>query len=280
MSEPVDERTPDVPEPGSDRQERRRRPALIALVATCLALVAAAVVVVATRDEDPEPVIAATTTTTSAPPTTTSTTLAPTQVPRSTDQATPKGSIAAYAEPEGTQIGEVGFWYGYPMTMPIVQEARGGEWLRIMMPERPNGHTAWVRAADVTRSTTPWRMVLKLSETRVHVYKDGSEVWSAPVGIGKDSTRTPTGQYFVAVIEKPGPSGYGPIVLNLNAHSEDIQSWKGSGDAITAFHGPFGAEALIRSGGGKVSNGCIRMLPEDQIKMDGILLGSPVDIVA
>ena len=76
-----------------------------------------------------------------------------------------------------------------------------------------------------------------------------------------------------------GPAGYGPIVLNLNAHSEDIQSWQGSGDAITAFHGPFGAEELIRSGGGKVSNGCIRMLPEDQIKMDGIALGSPVDIL-
>jgi len=32
--------------------------------------------------------------------------------------------------------------------------------------------------------------------------------------------------------------------------------------------------------GGKVSNGCIRMLPEDQTKMDGIMLGTPVDIVA
>jgi lipoprotein-anchoring transpeptidase ErfK/SrfK len=113
----------------------------------------------------------------------------------------------------------------------------------------------------------------------VYVYKDGYEVWNAPVGIGKDSTRTPTGSYFVAVIEKPGPAGYGPIVLNLNAHSEDIESWQGMGDAITAFHGPFGAEELIRSGGGKVSNGCVRMLPEDQIKMDGIALGSPVDIM-
>jgi hypothetical protein len=83
----------------------------------------------------------------------------------------------------------------------------------------------------------------------------------------------------VAVIEKPGPPGYGPIVLDLNAHSEDIQSWDGSGDAIIAFHGPFGAEDLIRAGGGKISNGCIRMLPEDQLKMDGITLGTPVDIV-
>jgi hypothetical protein len=252
---------------------------MLALLAACLALLVAATVVIVTSGDDEEPVVAATTTTTTAPPTTT-TTLPPTEVPRSTDLATPNGVVPTYAQPEGTQTGEVGLWYGYKMTMPIVQEARGGDWLRIMMPERPNGMTAWVKADTVTRSTSPWRMVLKLSETRVRVYKDGNEVWSAPVGIGRDHTRTPTGHYFVAVIEKPGPAGYGPIVLNLNAHSEDIQSWQGAGDAITAFHGPFGAEALIRSGGGKVSNGCIRMLPEDQIKMDGILTGSPVDILS
>jgi len=259
------------------RSRRISRPALVALLVTCLALLAAAIVVVANRGEDEEPVVAATTTTTTTVPPTTTTTVPPTVVPPSTDLATPKGSVPAYDQPDGAQVDEVGVWYGYPMTMPIVEER--GEWLRIMMPERPNGTTAWVRAADVTRSTTPWRMVLKLSETRVRVYKDGYEVWNAPVGIGRDNTRTPTGSFFVAVIEKPGHGGYGPIVLNLNAHSEDIQSWEGSGDAITAFHGPFGAEALIRSGGGKVSNGCIRMAPEDQIKMDGIALGSPVDIV-
>jgi len=273
---------PSVDPPVEHARRARRRPstkALLALLATCLALIVAAVAVVATRDDGEEPVVAATTTTTTTVPPTTTTTVPPTVVPASADVATPKGSVVAYDQPEGQPIGEVGVWYGYPMTMPIVQEARGGAWLRLMMPERPNGHTAWVKASDVTRSTTPWRMVLKLSETRVHVYKDGYEVWSAPVGIGRDRTRTPTGKFFVAVIEKPGPRGYGPIVLNLNAHSEDIQSWEGSGDAITAFHGPFGAEALIRSGGGKVSNGCIRMLPEDQIKMDGIALGSPVDII-
>ena len=214
-----------VSESGLLRGHRRR--SLVALLAACLALILVAVAIVVTRDEE-EPVVAATTTTTTVAPTTT-TTVPPTEVPPSTDLATPNGSIAAFDAPDGKAIGEVGFWYGYPMTMPILQEAQGGKWLRIMMPERPNGLTAWVKGAEVTRGTSPWRMVLKLSETRVHVYKDGYEVWSAPVGIGRDHTRTPTGSYFVAVIEKPGPAGYGPIVLNLNAHSEDIESWQGSG---------------------------------------------------
>src|SRR5690606_28915828 len=124
---------------------------------------------------------------------------------------------------------------GYEMTMPIVEEQ--GEWLRIMMPERPNMLTAWVKASEVTRSTTTWHMVVELSEFRLYVYNNGEEQFTAQLGIGRDHTRTPTGEYFVAVMELPGPAGYGPVVANLNAHSEDIESWQGSGDAITAFHG-------------------------------------------
>lgn len=264
-----------------------RRP-LVALLAACAAIAVGAGVVLVSRDGTEQADPATTTTTTSSATTTTAsttttaasttTTAPPTAVPASTDLASPNGEISAYDAPGGREIDTVGLWYGYPMTMPILEER--GTWLRIMMPERPNGLTAWVQAGQVTRSTSPWRMVVDLSETRVVVYRDGHETWSAPVGIGEDSTRTPTGNYFVAVIEKPGPPGYGPIVLDLNAHSEDIESWEGTGDAIVAFHGPFGAEQLISNGGGKVSNGCIRMLPEDQIKMDGITLGTPVDIVA
>jgi hypothetical protein len=270
------------------RPVRSRRRSLVVLLAVLAAIAAGAGVFLVSRDGREQAGAAATastatstastSTTAATVPTTTSTTAPPTEVPASTDLASPIGEISAYDAPGGQEIGKVGRWYGYPMTMPIVEER--GTWLRIMMPERPNGLTAWVPAEQVTRSTSPWRMVVDLSETRVTVYEDGYETWSAPVGIGEDSTRTPTGSYFVAVIQKPAPAGYGPIMLALNAHSEDIESWDGTGDAIIAFHGPFGSEPVLRAGGGKVSNGCLRMLPEDQVKMDGIALGSPVDIVA
>ena len=244
------------------------------LFAVSCTIVAIAVTLLVTRS-GAEQTTAPTTTTTAAPTTTTST-IPPPVVPVSTELASPNGSITAYDAPGGNRVDAVGFWYGYPMTMPILEERDG--WLRIMMPERPNGLTAWVPADQVTRSTT-WRTVLTLSETRVRVYNNGYEVWSAPVGIGKDSTRTPSGSFFVTVIERNVGGGYGPIVVNLSAHSEDIQSWHGSGDAVSAFHGPFGAQSILRAGGGKVSNGCIRMLPEDQLKLEGIPVGTPVDIV-
>jgi lipoprotein-anchoring transpeptidase ErfK/SrfK len=253
-----------------------RRAALLVVVLACVAGAIALGLAFASRSDSEPAATALTTTTTTTAPTTTTT--PPPPVPVSTDLASPNGEIAAYDAPGGAKVDTVGVWYGYPMTMPILEEQEGR--LRIMMPERPNGLTAWVQANQVTRSTSAYRMVLKLSETRVYVYKDGYELWSAPVGIGKDQTRTPVGSFFVAVVERDVPGGYGPIVVDTNAHSEDIQSWQGSGDAITAFHGPFGSEEILRAGGGKVSNGCLRMLPEDQIKMDGIPLGTPVDILA
>jgi len=151
--------------------------------------------------------------------------------------------------------------------------------LLIRLPERPNGLTGWVRRSDVTISSTAYRIVISLSLTKVTVYKDGWESVSMPAGLGKASTPTPPGNFFVAVIEKPGSAGYGPIVLDLSGHSEAIQSWQGSGDAIIALHGPFGADAEIGTTGTYVSNGCVRLHTEDQLKLDVVPLGTPVDIV-
>ena len=254
----------------------------VALLALPVALLMIALAVVVVRSFESEPAEAApqTTTTTSTVPPTTTTTAPPPVVPVSTPLATPNGEIPTFNGPDGMAIGTVGYWYGYPMTMPIVEES--GAWLRIMLPERPNMSTAWVHRADVAISSSPFRIVIRLSETRLRVYKDGYELWSAPVGIGKDATPTPLGSFFVAVIEKPGPHGYGPIVLDTSGHSEAIRSWEGTGDAITAMHGPISAssDAQIGTTGARISNGCIRMHEADQIKLDGIPLGTPVDIVA
>jgi lipoprotein-anchoring transpeptidase ErfK/SrfK len=251
---------------------------LLAPLAAVLVVALVGVAFVLSRGAEPERVAAAVPTTTTLPPTTT-TTLPPTEVPPSTPLATPNGVIPTFDAPDGAEIGTVGLWYGYAMTMPIVEER--GAWLRIMMPERPNMSTAWVRRAEVTESATPFRIVVNLAETKLTVYQDGYELFSAPVGIGKDSTPTAPGSFFVAVISNPGPPGYGPIVLDTNGHSEAIQSWEGSGDAITAIHGQISdaSAAQIGTTGTKISNGCIRMHTADQLKLAPVTLGTPVDII-
>jgi lipoprotein-anchoring transpeptidase ErfK/SrfK len=262
------------------RRTRQRAPwwALLPLLVALMGIVT-----VVARSLEPAPADAApqATTTTTIPATTTTTADPgpPPEVPVTTPLATPKGQIPTFDEPDGQQVGQAGLWYGYPMTMPIVEER--DDWLRIMLPERPNQSTAWVRAADVDRSSSPYRIVLRLGETRLYVYQDGFELFSAPVGIGKDSTPTPLGSYFVAVKGAPAPASYGPVILDLSAHSEAIESWEGTGDAITAIHGQLSASsaAAIGTTGTKISNGCIRMLTADQLKMDIITIGTPVDIV-
>lgn len=256
---------------------RGRRSAVVPL-ATLLVLLIAVATVMVVRTSEPEPAQAAPVVTLPRL-VTTSEAAPPTVVPRSTPLATPNGEITTYDAPDGAPVGLAGRWYGYPMTMPIVEDR--GDWLRIMVPERPNGSTAWVRRSDVVLSSSAFRIVIRLSETRLYVYQDGYELFSAPVGIGKDSTPTAPGSFFVAVIEKPGPHGYGPIVLDTSGHSEAIQSWEGSGDAITAIHGPISAasDAQIGTTGTRISNGCIRMHEADQLKLDVIPLGTPVDII-
>jgi lipoprotein-anchoring transpeptidase ErfK/SrfK len=217
------------------------------------------------------------TTTTVVPETTTTAAPQGPQIPASTTLATPHGEVAAYDRPNGTEVGTAGRWYGYPMTMPVIEETWG--WVKVRMPERPNGSTAWLRVGDVGLSTTEYYMVVDRTNTHVHVYKGGVEAFAMPAGMGKASTPTPLGSFFVAVIENPGPSGYGPIVLDLSAHSEAIQSWQGAGDAIIALHGSFGADAKIGTTGTYVSNGCIRLHREDQLKLAEVPLGTPVEII-
>ena len=269
------------------REARHRRNLLLIPATLCvLALLAIALRVVDSMGEDSasgEPttteVARPSTTTTSAPPPPDAPVDAGlgVEIPRSTDLATPRGDIPAYDQPNGKLIGTAGTWYGYSMTLPVLQQGFG--WVRVRLPERPNGKTAWVKASDVDMSSTPYFMVVKRGRTHTYVFKGGEPLFDFPIGMGKASTPTPLGSFFVAVVEHDVGHGYGPIVLDLSAHSEAIQSWQGAGDAIIAFHGPFGAQSKIAAGGAYISNGCLRMLPSDQVKLAEIPVGTPVEIL-
>lgn len=217
----------------------------------------------------------ATTTSTS----TSTTTAPPPAIPASTVLAALKGTIPTFGAPGSAPVGTVGPWYGYPLTLPVIDEQ--GTWLQVRLPLRPNGSTAWVRAADVNVSSTPYRIVVHLGEQALHVYRGGTQILAFPVGLGVPATPTPLGHFFVAVREPPPSPGYGPIVLDTSAHSEAIQSWEGAGDAVIAIHGPITAAAdqAIGATGARVSNGCIRLHDSDLAQLGIIPVGTPVDIV-
>lgn len=204
----------------------------------------------------------------------------PFQAPVSTVLAAPHGTIPTFAAPGGAPSGTVGSWYGYALVLPVVAQQPG--WLQVRLPQRPNQSVTWVHADAVSVSATGYFILVDLGTEHLTVYQAGQAVLSFPVGIGVAATPTVTGDYFVAVHEPHADSLLGPVVLDTSAHSDAIQSWEGSGDAIIAIHGPVDAAADARIGatGARVSNGCIRLHTADQLHLAVIPAGTPVDIIA
>jgi lipoprotein-anchoring transpeptidase ErfK/SrfK len=142
--------------------------------------------------------------------------------------------------------------------LPIVREARGpagGRWLRVGVPARPNGTTGWVPAEAGTITETPWTIVIQRARRRALVLRAGRVVARFPVVLGKRSTPTPLGRFFVT--EKlPIASGVaeGPWALATSAYSDVLRQF-GGGPGQIALHGTVGFDDPL---GTYSSHGCIR----------------------
>ena len=193
--------------------------------------------------------------------------------------ATTKGPIPRYATPGGRKDGTVpGRWYGGLSSVPVIGQRPG--WFRVRLVTRPNGSTAWVRAADVTITDTPYRIVVNLAAERLRLYRLGRQIMNAPAGIGTKQDPTPTGQYFVAMLEESPSAGYGPFILVTSAHSDAIGDWEGSDDAVIGIHGPLGEGGLIGTSGAALSHGCIRLQLADLARLRTVPVGTPITITA
>jgi lipoprotein-anchoring transpeptidase ErfK/SrfK len=150
---------------------------------------------------------------------------------------------------------------GSSTVLPIVQTATGpagSRWLRVRLPMRPNGSTGWVRASIGSLAATGWEIVIHRAQRRAVVLEDARARASFPVVVGKPSTPTPLGTYFV--VEKlhvaPGVAE-GPWVLATSAYSDVLEEYAG-GDGQVALHGTVGFTDPL---GTFASHGCIRFAP-------------------
>lgn len=166
-------------------------------------------------------------------------------------------------------------YFKNPLVLEVLEKS--GDWLKVLIPARPNHTEGWIKASEVTLETVSYRMVLNLSKFHLTVYK-GSDVFvETDVVIGKDSTRTPTGRfYMVEKIKQPNDTGiYGSWVLATNGYSESLDTFN-DGLPVIAFHGTNQPELV----GTKASNGCVRM-PNDVVSKlaDALPAGTPIDII-
>ena len=151
-------------------------------------------------------------------------------------------------------------------------------WWQVLLPTPPNGSSGWVRAADVTTSTTMYRLTVDLSAHRLRVYRDGRLLVDTPAAIGTADTPTPGGQYYLTeLLRTPDPGGpYGPYAYGLSGRSETLTRFAGH-DPVIGIHGTNQPGMLGRS----VSHGCIRVSNSVIRRLAGMLpLGTPVQITA
>ena len=165
---------------------------------------------------------------------------------------------------------------GGPLTFLVVGEQ--DDWLKVHLPTRPNGATGWIARDQVELSTTPYRLVVSMRNHRLEVFKDGKSVQTHKVGVGKSTTPTPPGEYYLTeLIQPPDPDGaYGPYAFGLSAHSEKLTKFAG-GPGQLGLHGTNQPNRI----GTDVSHGCLRLSNAVITELAQTLpLGTPIEIQA
>lgn len=162
---------------------------------------------------------------------------------------------------------------------PVLESRLGGggrTWLRIRLPMRPNGRTGWVLDSALT-SLTVVRTMLRVNRTtlRATLYRDGRKVWSSRIGVGRRSTPTPAGHFWIRSRLRGLRSdpAYGPYAFGTGAYSS-LSDWPGGG--VIGVHGT-DEPGLIP---GRPSHGCIRVPNAAIARLWALMpIGTPVEIV-
>jgi lipoprotein-anchoring transpeptidase ErfK/SrfK len=164
---------------------------------------------------------------------------------------------------------------GGPQVFALEGSFRGGRWFRALLPVRPNGTTGYLPARALRLSATPYRIVVDRARFRLGLFRGCSLVRTFRVGVGKPSTPTPAGSFYVTALLRPRRTGtvYGAYAFGLSAFSSVIRSWRWGG--VIGLHGTNEPGSVGRG----ESHGCIRMRNADIASLARILpLGTPVTI--
>jgi len=154
--------------------------------------------------------------------------------------------------------------------------ASGQTWIRVEYPGRPNGRTGWVpREALGTLQTVDGYLLVDEERLEATLYRDGRPVFSAPVGIGKASTVTPKGHFYVMEkLRTLNSPAYGPYALGTSAYAPTLSEWPGGG--VVGIHGTDEPRLIP----GRPSHGCVRMRDADIERLWHLIaVGTPIEIV-
>ena len=199
-------------------------------------------------------------------------------VPVWTMLATLRGPVPGYSGPSAVGPARiVAPTWGAAATLPVV--ARRTHWLEVRVIGRPNGQTAWIPAADVAPTRTPYYIVVDLSRKHLFLFWKGKLRLYAPVGVGARPTPTPVGQYFIALFTRSPNPGYGPFVIVTSGLASTVTDWEEDGTPVITLNGPLDSTTLIAPHGAAVSPESVRVLDSDLQQLRPVPAGTPIDVV-
>jgi hypothetical protein len=162
------------------------------------------------------------------------------------------------------------------VVLAVAKRPKGGSWLQIEVPGRPNGRVGWVRrdALGPLHLVTSYLQIDRETLT-ARLFKGGQVAFEARVGVGKASTVTPAGHFYVLEKLRPvGTDAFGPFAIGTSAYAPTLGEWPGGG--VVGIHGT-NEPGLIP---GHISHGCVRLRDGDMTRLWHIVgLGTPIEIL-
>jgi hypothetical protein len=152
----------------------------------------------------------------------------------------------------------------------------GTRWAHLRLPGRPNGATGWVKREylgayhRVTKALVVNRRLHQLT-----LFDHGRRVLRVAVGVGKRTTPTPAGHFWITERFRVRGGGiYGPYALGTSAYAPHLTDWPGGG--VIGMHGTNEPQLIP----GNPSHGCIRLRNADIARVyRRAPIGTPLQIV-
>ena len=175
-----------------------------------------------------------------------------------------RGSVQARPLARSARVGQLRLLTedGFPEVYLLLasrRDAHGMEWVRVRLPQRPNGVTGWVPPVGA-RPVPSCAYVAggRPSRAARDALRPRQGPLSAPVGVGAPGTPTPAGSFWVRErFRVRGHSLYGTRAIGTSAYSNTLTDWPGGG--VIGLHGT-SEPGLIP---GRPSHGCIRLKNRD-----------------
>jgi lipoprotein-anchoring transpeptidase ErfK/SrfK len=144
----------------------------------------------------------------------------------------------------------------------------------IRIPGRPNGGKGWVRRSALgpfIRVDTEIRVDLR--SATLTLTKQGKTLLRTRVGVGKASTPTPEGHFWVREkLRVKNAPVYGNYALGTAAYAK-LSDWPGGG--VVGIHGTNEPNLIP----GRPSHGCIRVRNADMARLYALTpVGTPIEL--